>query len=826
MCDTELWVLVSLPRYDVTDRHMAMVTADLYEAVFNSSPTAIALLSPTIDAVILAANDAFLKVTCRQRGELVGSRLLDAFPGSPDDPGNSAAAAFRNSILKVSATGAPDTLDLQRYPIWITTPEGESRYEERFWRAVNAPVFNQQGQLICIEHSTTDITKQVLDEAALRRNQARYYSLFERIDQGFCIVEMVYDRDGRAADYLFCEVNPAFESQTGLHDAPGKSMRTLAPEHEQHWFDTYGKVAKTGEPIRFESQAQELHRWYDVYAFRIDEPDKHRVAILFHDITEKKRAEEALRASERQATEAARQAEAERRRLDAVLEAVPVGIVVSDTEGVIQLANEAFRRLWGEKHPSPSSVQQFGQFKGWWADGSDRQGKLLQPGEWPTARLLRGEQALGDIIEIESFETTPVRRIVLNSGAPITNSRGRIVGAVVAQLDITDRVKAEEELRLEHRRKDEFLAMLAHELRNPLAPISAAADLLSLGRMNEPQVKQTSAVIARQVRHMTGLVDDLLDVSRVTRGLVSLENTRLDMRRIAFEAVEQVRPLIETRGHRLTVHTPHDSPFVHGDQKRLVQVMTNLLNNAAKYTPVGGEIVLSVEVDGDYVQTVVADNGIGMAPELVDRAFELFAQAERASDRGQGGLGIGLALVKSLMELHGGSVAAYSAGPGKGSRFTVCLPHLDEPLEPARSEHGGDIQASHTGTLKVMVVDDNVDSAQMLAMFVGSLGHEVLVEHSSCKALERARVDVPDVFLLDIGLPDMDGNELARRLRAEPVTATAVLVAVTGYGQEQDRNAALRAGFDHHFVKPLDSTALARLLGDISESRAPAARTL
>jgi CheY-like chemotaxis protein len=222
----------------------------------------------------------------------------------------------------------------------------------------------------------------------------------------------------------------------------------------------------------------------------------------------------------------------------------------------------------------------------------------------------------------------------------------------------------------------------------------------------------------------------------------------------------------------------------------------------------------------------VADNGIGMPPELVDRAFELFAQAERASDRGQGGLGIGLALVKSLMELHGGSVAAYSAGPGKGSRFTVCLPHLDEPLEPARSEHGGDIQASHTGTLKVMVVDDNVDAAQMLAMFVGSLGHEVLVEHSSRKALERARVDVPDVFLLDIGLPDMDGNELARRLRAEPMTATAVLVAVTGYGQEQDRNAALRAGFDHHFVKPLDSTALARLLGDISESRAPAARTL
>jgi CheY-like chemotaxis protein len=263
---------------------------------------------------------------------------------------------------------------------------------------------------------------------------------------------------------------------------------------------------------------------------------------------------------------------------------------------------------------------------------------------------------------------------------------------------------------------------------------------------------------------------------------------------------------------------PPESAFVCGDRKRLVQVMTNLLNNAAKYTPQGGDIVLSVEVEGDFVKMVVADNGIGMAPELVDRAFALFAQAERTSDRAQGGLGIGLALVKSLMELHEGSITAYSAGIGKGSRFTVCLPHLEESPDIRAMGRGIARDVAQGRALKIMVVDDNVDAAQMLAMFVEALGHHVWIEHSSQKALECARREMPDLCLLDIGLPDMDGNELARQLRAEPGTANAILVAVTGYGQEQDRNSALHAGFDHHFVKPVDSATLTRLLNETNKA--------
>jgi CheY-like chemotaxis protein len=312
-------------------------------------------------------------------------------------------------------------------------------------------------------------------------------------------------------------------------------------------------------------------------------------------------------------------------------------------------------------------------------------------------------------------------------------------------------------------------------------------------------------------------VDDLLDVSRVTRGLVSLDKTKLDVKRIIADAVEQVRPLIEARGHRLTMQTPPESTFVLSDEKRLIQIMTNLLNNAAKYTPERGEIAISLGFDGDHVKITVSDNGIGMAPELLQRAFELFAQAERTPDRSQGGLGIGLALVKSLVELHAGRVAAYSEGAGKGSKFTVWLPHLKEQKDVSSSKHILGPEMMPTGALKVLIVDDNIDAAQMLAMLVEAWGHQVIIEHSSKNALERARAERPQVCLLDIGLPDMNGNELARRLRAQPETTKATFVAVTGYGQEQDRTSAFEAGFDHHFAKPVDASKLANLLIEISK---------
>jgi signal transduction histidine kinase len=372
------------------------------------------------------------------------------------------------------------------------------------------------------------------------------------------------------------------------------------------------------------------------------------------------------------------------------------------------------------------------------------------------------------------------------------------------------------ELRAADQRKDEFLAMLAHELRNPLAPISAAAQLLKMVHLDEVRAKETSNIIARQVDHMTGLVDDLLDVSRVTRGLVTLDVEPLDIRSIVADAVEQVRPLIGTRRHHLSLRLPADPVMALGDKKRLIQVIANLLNNSAKYTPEGGNIVLTLELQPSRIVLQVADDGIGMEPELVSRVFELFAQAERTSDRSQGGLGLGLALVRSLVGLHGGSVQAFSKGPGQGSTFTVRIPLLS--LTPAQAEdEGKSLSPPATAKqMRVMVVDDNADAAHTLAMFLEAEGHQVTVDYEAGNALARARTTAPRVCLLDIGLPDIDGTELARRLRAMPETATAVLIAVTGYGKEQDRENAIAAGFDYHFVKPVDTSKLAALLAEIS----------
>ncbi|WP_296950172.1 ATP-binding protein [uncultured Massilia sp.] len=399
--------------------------------------------------------------------------------------------------------------------------------------------------------------------------------------------------------------------------------------------------------------------------------------------------------------------------------------------------------------------------------------------------------------------------------APVRVDAGAAPRSVVAVvLDIGDR-KLAERLREADRRKDEFLAMLAHELRNPLAPIGAAAQLLQIGRLDPERLRSTSRIIGRQVEHMTHLIDDLLDVSRVTRGLVELDCARLDVGRIVGDAVEQVAPLVQARRHDLAVLQAPGPALVVGDKKRLVQVLTNLLTNAAKYTDEGGHIVLRTAVHAHEIEIAVADDGIGMAPALVARAFDLFSQGERTSDRAMGGLGLGLALVRSLVELHGGTVCCRSDGPGRGSTFTVRLPRAPSEADDGGADAQDAAAGTGTGPLRVLVVDDNVDAATMLALLLEADGHAVAVEHDPQAALARAAAFAPDACLLDIGLPGMDGNALARRLRAAPGGARLTLVAVTGYGQEQDRRRSAAAGFDHHLVKPLDLGVLQSVLAGV-----------
>ena len=385
--------------------------------------------------------------------------------------------------------------------------------------------------------------------------------------------------------------------------------------------------------------------------------------------------------------------------------------------------------------------------------------------------------------------------------------------------DVTDRREAEAKLRDADRRKDEFLAMLAHELRNPLAPIGAAAELLQRVKLDDERVRKTSSVIGRQVKHMTGLIDDLLDVSRVTQGLIEFDNGVMDIHQVVSEAVEQVSPLIRSRGHELTLRLSPQTALVYGDQKRLVQVLANILNNAAKYTAEGGHLVLCTSVRESDVLIEVIDNGIGMTADMTKRAFDLFAQAERTSDRSSGGLGLGLALVRSLVELHGGTVSCKSDGLGTGTTFTIYLPLLRQEVDSRSSHLEENASLGPTATsLRILVVDDNIDAAEMLKMFLEAMGHNVFVEHGAKRALEQAKLERPQVCLLDIGLPEMDGNELARQLRDQPENREALLVAVTGYGQESDRINAISSGFDHHLIKPVNPSKLLSILSAIKVS--------
>lgn len=368
------------------------------------------------------------------------------------------------------------------------------------------------------------------------------------------------------------------------------------------------------------------------------------------------------------------------------------------------------------------------------------------------------------------------------------------------------------EIRTTDRRKDEFLAMLAHELRNPLAPISAAATILGIMSSNPEKVKWSSQIITRQVGHMTNLIDDLLDVARVTRGLITFKKETLDFRDIVTEALEQIDPLLITRQHGLSLSLPKETAAVLGDRKRLVQVMTNLLANACKYTPEGGCIAVELRLTADEVLAEVSDNGIGMLPDVVTHVFDLFTQAERTPDRSQGGLGLGLALVKSLVQAHDGSVQAESKGAGEGSRFVVRLPRIS--AVEMRDEHRAlsSLLPDTNQRLRILIVDDNADAANMLELFLSTAGHEVCVEYTASKALIRAEQLAPQVCVLDIGLPDMDGHALAQQLRAMPQTSNAMLIAVTGYSQDIEKEKSLTAGFNHHFVKPVDALHLANLL--------------
>ena len=384
---------------------------------------------------------------------------------------------------------------------------------------------------------------------------------------------------------------------------------------------------------------------------------------------------------------------------------------------------------------------------------------------------------------------------------PLKDERGEVHAIAVVATDVTDLVRARHAAEEANRTKDEFMAMLGHELRNPLSPMLTTLELM---RLRAPDVlERERGILERQVEHLARLVDDLLDVSRIARGMIDLKREVVELASVVATAVEQVSPLLEERGHYLRLSVPRHGFRVVADPARLAQVFFNLLHNAAKYTDPGGHLTVVARREGHEVLLSVRDDGVGIAPELQPRVFETFFQARQDVDRAKGGLGLGLALVKSLSELHGGKVEVESPGVGKGSTFTVRLPPAVDTaaVEGIGIPHGERVVIKPEPGLRILVVDDNVDAAESIAEVLQLLGNQVRVAHDGIEALRLARESVPDLALLDIGLPVIDGYELAQRLRSEHPSLR--LVAVSGYGQDADRAAALQAGFSRHLVKPV-----------------------
>ncbi|NDP61550.1 PAS domain-containing protein [Polaromonas sp.] len=705
--------------------------------------------------------------------------------------------------------------------------------------------------------------------------------------------------------------------------------------------------ATTGETARFDIEVSRAGKTFtiDFQVGPLREGSGQITALVASgvDVTDRVVALAALHVSRKEAVSAAEAAEAERRLLNATFNAVPASIMVADAQGRILRMNESTEDIWGMV-PIAENVASYGEWKGWWADGSARHGQRILAHEWGMARSLQGETC-NDIIEIEPFGRPNERLFTMLSSAPVLGAAGEVVGGVVAQLDITDRIHAEkalrerqqllqstmdnfptaiaykdidgrfldvnhkvekvlgmsrqaicgltmhdlmpaatadvlrqndlevmqsrlairtekstpldggtlhhldtsfplintegcvygtghithditdiriaenalnaanEQLREADRQKDEFLATLAHELRNPLAPIRTAVEVIRLRNPADQAVQRARFVIERQVLHLTRLVDDLLDIARITQGTVHLQQETLDLCAVVQSAIDSVQSTLDAAGLTLTHLTGQPPIPVRGDATRLVQCVINLLTNAIKFTPSGGGISVRVTQEGRTVAIEVSDNGSGIPASSLERIFELFVQERPSGLHGNTGLGIGLALTRKLVLLHGGSVQAASAGPGQGSTFRIELPADGAPDSvPAPA---AEAPATDGGGARLLVVEDNRDAADLLAEMMEMTGFRVSVAYTGESALAAMEKDMPDAVLMDIGLPDVNGYEVCRRLRQLPVARQPVAIALTGWGNDNDRDRATEAGFNGHLTKPAEPDRIIALLHEL-----------
>ena len=644
------------------------------------------------------------------------------------------------------------------------------------------------GMFVMVSIAIVELTR------AVRRADDRCLRVRERLDLALDSGHMgVWEWDLASNEFWWSDsLQPAHGLPSG---AAGRS------------FDAFHRLIHADDHARVDAVIEEAIAQRSGYAteFRLVHPDgsvrwmsaagrvrcgddgkPDRVVGTSRDVTETRAAEGALREVEG--------------RFEAMMTHAPLVVCAKDRDGRFLMANQLFCDFAGVPR----------------AEILGKTDDDLFPRDLVAASRLHDEVVLSSGMPCEFENTVELdgRTITfLMIKFPLFDADGQVIAVCCIANDITDRMEAEAALKDADRRKDEFLAILAHELRNPLAPMRLALEMLRRHDGSAAPAVRAMDVIGRQLAHLVRLIDDLLDVSRITRGKLELRRGRALLQDILRAALETSRPMLDGANHTLHVTMP-DAPIeLHADATRLSQVVSNLLNNAAKYTPRGGRIALDAERIGDEIVVSVSDNGIGLAPGNLDKVFEMFAQVDPLTTRSHGGLGIGLALARALVEMHGGQIDARSDGEGKGSTFTLHLPIAQSARQATPIPEPG-VPAS--AGLRVLVADDNVDAIETLADFLTQVGHTVTTASSGAEALEAARTFRPDVCVLDIGMPRMDGYEVARRLRTEH--GELVLIALTGWGQAEDHRKTREAGFDYHLIKPVQPSTLVKLLATASRA--------
>jgi PAS domain S-box-containing protein len=645
-----------------------------------------------------------------------------------------------------------------------------------------------------------------LDES-LRHRATRYQALFESIEDGFCVIEVMHDETGTPNDYRFLEINPAFERQSGISNALGRTMREFAPDHEKFWFQLYGNVARTRQTARAEHHATALGRWFTVYAFPVDAPALQRVGVLFSDITERTLASSALQASEQFSR--------------AVMQSSPDCIKVLDSEGRLLSINGAGLCLMEIDDFAPFVNQPWHDL--WGAENFATVKDAI-------GRALRGETVRFQAVCATAKGTMKWWDVAVAPIAPGTEG-APIERLVSVSRDITENKRAEEALqraRMEaeaaNRAKDQFLAALSHELRTPLNPVLLTASSLSEDETLPASVREQLRMIERNIALEARLIDDLLDLTRIAHGKLPLHTQPCDVHTLLALVVEMVRDDALEKQIDIQLELAAKKSGVSGDPARLQQVYWNLLRNAVKFTPPGGRVVVRSRDENaspaqQLLRVEVADNGIGIAPEKLTTIFEPFEQGNRRRDEALGGLGLGLAIAKAIVERHHGTLRAESSGPNQGSTFIVETPSARPPSAPVFDSSPGSGGRDCVGAeppLRLLVVEDHEPTLQVLSRLLSRAGHQVVPAASVAAARQAAAAQEFDGLISDVGLPDGTGIELMAELSA---TYGMRGIALSGYGMADDLRQSRDVGFVAHLVKPVNISDLRRELRNFAPSR-------